>query len=165
MTAYYFDQHQVWFTFHLIYLFFNADWLVMCPLSLRKCVFTCDDRACPGVNMVTISQWQGSLTPSQGQSAWWFFDTERGTDKATHQMYDDLEEWVLTDCPYNLLAIPQYFNCWRLSHCHFFCQNNSVASTYFLCIVLGRLSSPQTTFFLTEKIQRTYVMNVPVPTF
>lgn len=122
-------------------------------------VSICDDRACPRLNVVTLSQRQRSLTPSESQSACWFFDIERGTDKATHQMSNDWENcrrngfWY--NAIYNLLPI--------------LCLNNSlkrvcVAAYYylnisFLSISFVNISVRQTLkdlflFFAISKMER-----------
>lgn len=118
------------------------------------CVSVCDDRACPRLNMVTLSQRQRSLTPSECQSACWFFDIERGTDKATHQISNDWEDcrrngfWQ--SAIYNLLAIPCYFNCWRL-FCHW-SSKVTVLPTYFFFFCVWFHKIHLNFFFLIKKI-------------
>lgn len=136
-------------------LFFNA--LILFHLCLRKCVSmsTCDDRACPRLNMVTLSQRQGSLTPSESQNACWFFDIERGADKATHQMSNDWKDcrrngfWQ--SAIYNLLAIPHYLYCPRLPCCHLFLKKITVIPTYILLCSFIRHTLNNLFFLLIKK--------------
>lgn len=145
--------HLVYISFHFIFEY-ARHWFILFHLCLRKCMSTCDDRACPRLNMVTLSQRQRSLTPSESQSACWFFDIERRTDKATHQMSNDWEgcrsNGFWQSAIYNLLAILCYFNCCRLSRCQLFCQNNSVSNISF-CVQFYKIHLEQPVFTLNHK--------------